>query len=314
MQGIWKYSEKFRDFVEEKFRLTLNEGNTPLEKIKIDNQIVYLKREDKNPSGSQKDRSLAYQLSALSQQNVYHYCISSSGNAAISAAIYFQLIEETIKRLSIFISAGIPEYKRKRLMNAIGTCKDIHVHESKNPKKTCIQYANQFNAHNLRGSTDPLALEGFKTIGFELQEELTDTDAIFIPTSSATTLLGTYYAYDQNKHSLPAFHLVQTTKINTISKDFDNNFLSEKKSHASAITDIIAYRKNDAEEAIRNSQGSAWTICEDELLDAKKLFNDLNLKISYDSCLSLAGLLRAKKLNPDQFGNYKKPVLLITGV
>lgn len=44
-------------------KLTLEEGNTPIEELEVDSVKTLLKREDKNPNGSFKDRSLAYQLS-----------------------------------------------------------------------------------------------------------------------------------------------------------------------------------------------------------------------------------------------------------
>ena len=62
--GIWQYAQQLKPLVKSKFRLSLNEGHTEL--IKIDN--IYFKREDQNPTGSVKDRGIAFQISFLMQK------------------------------------------------------------------------------------------------------------------------------------------------------------------------------------------------------------------------------------------------------
>ena len=57
--SIWKFEKYFKTKVNDKFRLTLSEGDTPLEKYENPFPGVmnlYIKREDKNPTGSFKDR------------------------------------------------------------------------------------------------------------------------------------------------------------------------------------------------------------------------------------------------------------------
>ena len=92
--SIWKFEKFFKNQVEEPFRLTLSEGGTPLEKYSnpfgnIEN--LYIKWEDKNPSGSFKDRYIAYYLSLKLQSGIRKFALSSSGNAAISAVRYAML-------------------------------------------------------------------------------------------------------------------------------------------------------------------------------------------------------------------------------
>ena len=78
--------------------------NTPL--IKIDN--LYFKREDKNVTGSAKDRAIPLQIVNLIKKNYTQAVISSTGNAAISAAYFCQ--QKAID-LTIFLSPKISPQK-----------------------------------------------------------------------------------------------------------------------------------------------------------------------------------------------------------
>ena len=78
--------------------------NTPL--VQLDN--FYLKREDQNITGSAKDRSLPFQIENLKKNGFNQAVISSTGNAAISAAYFCH--QENIK-LTIFLSPHISPEK-----------------------------------------------------------------------------------------------------------------------------------------------------------------------------------------------------------
>ena len=106
-QGIWKYERFFPD-VSAKNRITLGEGATPLLKI----EDIYFKCEYKNPTGSVKDRGLAYQVSKLLENKIKFAVISSSGNAGISAASYCR---QAKVKLTVFISPRINRAKFKIL-------------------------------------------------------------------------------------------------------------------------------------------------------------------------------------------------------
>ncbi len=96
-KGIWKYSLNLNP-INEQFRLSLDEGTT--EEITLEEELI-IKREDKNPSGSLKDRGMAYLISKEFSLGNKNLVLSSSGNAAISAANYCELADIN---LTVFIS------------------------------------------------------------------------------------------------------------------------------------------------------------------------------------------------------------------
>ncbi|WKZ28137.1 MAG: pyridoxal-phosphate dependent enzyme [Candidatus Dojkabacteria bacterium] len=286
-------------------RLTLGEGNTALEQISLNGNDLYLKFEDANPNGSFKDRSLAYQLSYYVQNENKHFTISSSGNAAISAAAYANLAKV---KLCIFVSTNISELKLTRLEQH--KSEFVEIRKVPKPKSSAIQYARESNAINLRGSVDDVALIGFKTIAYEIAEQLPDADAVFVPCSSATSSVAIAQGFGETNRKV-ALHVVQTTRICPIVSNFDQVTLT-KTSLADAIVDRVAKRKKQVLIEIEKSNGFGWIITDQELLTAEKLIEDTlpNKKISYNSLLAVAAYLKAIKSGY----SYVKPVAIISGL
>ncbi|MHB8362475.1 MAG: PLP-dependent lyase/thiolase, partial [Patescibacteria group bacterium] len=163
-KGIWKYDELFSYNVLEKYRVTKNEGNTPLLRLgflekETGIQYIYAKREDKNPTGSSKDRSLAFIISYLQSKKIENIAVPSSGNTAISAIAYSKL---TGINIDIFISDKLSKEKTTRLDKYIGrNSSNIKVHRSKKPLSDAFKYSKEKNIPLLRGSKDKYAVEGF---------------------------------------------------------------------------------------------------------------------------------------------------------
>ena len=302
--GIFKYKDIYSKKIPEKYMVTLNEGSTPLVRLhflEIETGIpyIYAKREDKNPSGSSKDRSIAYYLSVLKTEKVNELVVPSSGNTAISAAMYAK--KANIK-MYIFISQNINKDKEKRLKIVSKDNKLIDIIKSKRPLSDAIKFSKEKNITLFRGSEEKYAIEGFKSIGEELK--LIRANAIFIPTSSGTTLEGISKTLNNIE-----FHIVQTSKINNISKLFDNNFKNEETSLADSIVARITKRKIKVVKIVKQSKGWGWTIENKEIEKARKLLRDNDIYTSYDSALTIAALLKA--LNRGY--KFKKVILLFTG-
>lgn len=327
--GIWEHQKHFDPKIEKLYRLTLKEGNTPCEKchqlahlLKI--QKLYLKREDLNPSGSFKDRSLAYQLSAHLQDRKDTFAICSTGNAAISTISYCKLFK---CKLSVFVSKKIPADKLLRLLETAEINNFDHsilqqdgqqsvqnnnlvITFSKRPKSDSIKFVNESKAIHLRGSNDKLATIGFKTIAYELANKAKGADAIFIPCSSGTSTVGIYQGFFDINKLPPQIHIVQTTKIHPIASQFDTEFEKTETSLASSISDRVSLRKNQVVEIVTRSGGSGWVINDDEIMTAQVLLEQkCGIHASFDSALSLAGLMRALSKNLQ----IQKPVLILSG-
>lgn len=331
--GIWDYSAYFTPDVDEYFRLSLAEGKTECEKYpsladELGLDCLFLKREDANPTGSHKDRSLALQISAHLQDGAKEFVISSSGNAAISAA---KLLSATTARLHIFISNNIPESKLWRLEDVLGehnlfsnykdlvddsvvTVENISIHISSRAKSDAFKFAKENDYVFLRGSTDPYAVEGFKTIAFELAKQAPEADAIFIPCSSGTSTQGIYEGYQQlfkegSISKIPQIHVVQSTKVHPIAKEFDKDFTMTEDSLVEAIVDRVAHRKPQAILAINETEGFGWVVSDDYILKGQKLLESAEVECSPEGGMVMGAVIKAK----EKGFPFNCPVILITG-
>lgn len=327
---MWIYEDKFNPKIDSNYQLSVGEGNTPLEKFKINlNELetnhIFIKREDLNPTKSFKDRSLSYQLSRYYQLGKRDFAISSSGNAAVSAITYCKKFPAN---LHVFVSNKLETRKLKRLLQvceiktnksaqispdreAVLSKNNIVLHFSKRAKSNAFKFSSTDRIVLLNASKDDLAIEGYKTISYEIQNKHPEIDAIFIPCSSGTSTVGIFRGFKNEKSKLPQFHIAQTEKTHPIAKEFDNNFSKKNSSLATAITDRVAHRKEKVISILKQSKGSGWVISDDDLLYARKLFSFVASDISptYDSLLSFAALIKAKSNGYE----FKNPLLIFSG-
>lgn len=303
MNNFWDYTQ-FRD-IEEKHRLTLDEGKTSIAVENLQDIQTCFKYESENPNQSFKDRGLAYQLSKHIQEGKRRFVISSSGNAAVSAAAYCSLAKV---ELDIFISERIGDEKYNRIMEFESS--QIRVHKSKKPKSDAIQQANKSGVLNLRGSQDPYAVVGFKSIAYELNEEYPEVTSVFIPCSSGTSAMGIAEGFLELRRQV-AIHVCQSTRIHPIAREFEQRVNKTETSLADAITDRVAKRKAQVIETVKRTGGGGWIITDDELVATKKFLDARNLPtISYNSLLSFAGILKAARSGV----NLERPVAIMSGL
>lgn len=251
--------------------------STPL--IKLEN--VYLKREDLNETGSAKDRAMISQIENLIKQGFKTAVISSTGNAAISAAHFCKLSQID---LTIFVSPKIDQNKLNLLKK-----NGCQIFISDQPISESIKFSKKNQAYLLRQSTDPSALIGYQEIGKELIIQLPQATSIFVPVGSGTTLLGI-------SQSLPTIKIFAVKPADTTLTD--------------ALTVKYQPLKNKIISAVKNSKGSELIIQNDEILEAHKILELNKVKTSLESALAFAGFKKALKNNLN-IGNY--PVVILTG-
>lgn len=335
--SIWKYSEKFNPQVSKDFQLTIGEGDTPLESYPelaslLGLASLHLKREDLNPTGSHKDRCLAFQMSKYIEDGQTELVISSSGNSAISAIAYSKQCRECGVRLHVYLSYKTPISKIERLNKyldnenlinhtlVIGSsiiCDNVIIHIEDRPKVMAFRFAKKNNLPFLRGSTDDFAIEGFKTIAFEIFEKAKFIDSLFIPTSSGTTAKGIYEGFkmlrfelpSEDTWKIPAIHIAQTSKIHPIAKEFDKEFSPSETSIAKAIVDRVAHRKSEILEEIIDTDGFGWVLDDEEIKEGVRVLRNAGVDCSEEGGLAMAALLKALKKGV-QIDN---PVVVITG-
>jgi threonine synthase len=275
-KNIWRYSHYYSPAIEERFRLTLQEGWTKTESF---NGLI-LKREDQNPTGSIKDRGVAYQISLALKRKKKFLALSSSGNAAISAAAYCQKAKIS---LFIFLSKKISPKK----LDAIKKYQPHQIIFSQNPLKACRLFCQKTKIDDIRPSTDPIAPEGFKSLALEIHETFGPVDSIFIPVSSGATFIGIAKGYRLLDY-FPKLYAIQTTTHHPIARLFHPKFKKEKKSLATAICLKKTPRKKEIIKFLKKSKGSGLIISNKQIKKAKMQLLSKKIFTSAEGCACFA--------------------------
>ncbi len=264
---------------------------------------LFLKREDMHPYGSHKGRSIPVMIDRYIGKGKRHFAISSSGNAALAAALHVKKLNESGTervQLEILIGNKIPERKFNRLTDL--TDFNVTVMRFERPLQALTQKTADGSIQSLRQSTDDVALIGYESLAQEL-DEIQDLRAIFVATSSGTTAqaLADYFLKKQTSKGekeregkTVEVHIVQTTSCHPMALGFVDSVPSETASIADAIVDITAHRKNALTGLIQKTGGSGWIASNEEIKTAQELIEKhAGIKASPNGALSLVGLIQA---------------------
>jgi threonine synthase len=267
---------------------------------------VFVCDETKNPTGSHKDRSFGVWLEKIKNEgSAKDLVISSSGNAAASAAYFAKqfglplhifvsekIAPEKLEKIKkICHSELVSESKDGEILKQVQDDSKITIHLVARPKFEAALAAKNNGWFWLRSSVNGDALLGYESLAKEIDE--INPRTVFIPSSSGTLAVGLY----KFLKSKPAFHLAQTTKVNTLVKKFDKDFAPEEKSLADAIVDLIGHRQAQVEEIITNSDGFGWVIGNKEIEAAREELKEAGIECSNTSALGLAGFKKTLSKN-----------------
>lgn len=196
---LWRYEEVLPVLKQENV-VALGEGWTPLlnaERLarKIGLAELYIKDESLNPTGSFKARGMAVAVSKAKELGATKLAVPSAGNAAGALAAY---AARAGLEAHIFMPVDTP---RANIVESQET--GAHVTLIKGLITDCgAEVAKRkvaegwFDVSTLR---EPYRLEGKKTLGYELAEQLgwTLPDVILYPTGGGTGLIGMWKAFDE---------------------------------------------------------------------------------------------------------------------
>ncbi len=195
--GFWRYRE-FLPVRRAANVIALGEVVTPI--IPLDRMApvpgtALVKDEGRLPTGSFKARGLALAVSMAKELGLHHLAMPTNGNAGAALAAYAR---RAGLRATVFCPEDTPEVSLReiaaqgaevyRVNGLINDCGRI-VGEG-------TDTAGWFDVATLK---EPYRIEGKKTMGFELAEQLDWRlpDAIFYPTGGGTGLIGMWKAFEE---------------------------------------------------------------------------------------------------------------------
>lgn len=255
---------------------------------------LYIKREDLHPYGSHKGRSIPFMIDLKASRGALEFAVSSSGNAAIAAAKHIEKRnrEGSDLKLTIFVGEHIDPDKRRELENLVFDDR-VKVALAPRPLQSLLSFlkGSDAKAESLRQSTDPDALEGYKTLAAEIAPT-PELSAVFIGTSSGTAAqaLADYFVEHEKAAQV---HIVQTRSVSPIAGSFDEEPYQSERSLADAIVDKVAHRREPLSESLRKTSGAGWIASNDDIKKAITLLKESGIDATGNGALGLAGLIRA---------------------
>jgi len=188
--GMWRY----RDVLPEIDPVTLGEGWTPmLASRRYTN--VYLKEEGANPTGTFKARGLSLAMTMARHYGIRKIAVPSAGNAGGAASAYAAAagIEA-----HIFMPKDVPLANQVECI-AYGAKMTLVDGLISDCARIVTERKEQEGWFDLSTLKEPFRIEGKKTMGYELAEQLSWTypDAVFYPTGGGVGLIGMWKAFEE---------------------------------------------------------------------------------------------------------------------
>ena len=156
---------------------------------------LWIKDEAQNPTGSFKDRGLSLAVSRAKELGVKKMAIPSAGNAGGSLAAY---AARAGIEAYVFMPKDTPAANQieARQYGAQVTLVDGLINDCGRIITERKAAEGWFDASTLK---EPYRLEGKKTMGYEIAEQLNWTmpDVIIYPTGGGTGLIGMWKAFDE---------------------------------------------------------------------------------------------------------------------
>ncbi|HEX6983692.1 MAG TPA: threonine synthase [Balneolaceae bacterium] len=306
---MWRY-EELLPVSDPSFQISLGEGFTPLRNVerlgsKFGFSKLFIKDESVNPTGSFKARGLSMAVSAALERGVRAFAIPSAGNAAGALAAY---AAQAGAEAHVFMPDSTPpafklecEYYGANVELVEGLITDCgRIMREK------MKGENWFEVSTLK---EPYRLEGKKTMGFELAEQLNWElpDVVVYPTGGGTGLIGMWKAFDEMEQlgwigsKRPRMISVQTEGCAPVVKAFESG-LKQVETWQNAKTVASGLQVPDAVgdflilDALYKSEGAAVAVSDEELLHFSKVMaENTGIFPAPEGGATLAALIKLKE-------------------
>ena len=264
--------------------VTLGEGGTPLlplPRLAADLGLrhVWGKDEGTNPTGSFKARGLGMAITRARTLGARGFIIPSAGNAGGAAAVY---AAHCGLPCAVIVPRGTPPAAIAEAALAGATVFTIEGSIA-TAGKVVAKVAPQLGWFDLSTLKEPYRLEGKKTMGLELAEQLdwTMPDFLLYPTGGGTGLVGIPKGYEELRAigwlsgSLPRFVAVQAEHCAPVVRAFHagaetTTAWENPTTHAAGLRVPSPFAGRQMLQILRDTRGDAIAVTEDGIRDAQR--------------------------------------------
>lgn len=269
--GMWRY----RSVLPDAAPVTLGEGWTPMLKSRR-HPGAFLKEEGANPTGSFKARGLAMAVTMAKHYGLRKLAVPSAGNAAGALAAYAAAagIEA-----HIFMPRDVPfaNYVEAVAYGAHLELVDGLISDCARLVQERKQQEGWFDISTLK---EPFRVEGKKTMGYELVEQLgwEYPDAVFYPTGGGVGLIGMWKAFAEMEElgwvkggKRPKMIAVQSSGCAPVARAFEegakvSTMWQDAATFAAGLRVPKPYGDAIILDIVRASDGFALAVSDEEIL------------------------------------------------
>lgn len=323
--NMWRYHEML-PVVKEKNIVSLGEGMTPLFHLdKLANQCgiaeLLIKDESANPTGSFKARGISVAVSKAKEFGIQHCIVPTAGNAGGALAAY---CAKAGIRCTVVMPSHTPGVFKQECK--LYGAQLILVEGLINDCAKKVQELNSDNQYfDMSTLKEPYRLEGKKTMGYEIAEQLNWQlpDVIIYPAGGGTGLIGIWKAFKEMRSlgwirgPLPKMIAVQSKNCAPVIEavadplNWKTNFIP-RATIANGLAVPYPFGMNMMLAVLKESGGAAVAIKDEDIISGvKEIAKMEGLLISPEGAATwkaLQHLINTKKINPSE-----KVLLLNTG-
>jgi threonine synthase len=314
--SMWRYSSLL-PVSDKKNIVSLHEGMTPilpLNKLSANyNCSVLLKDESYNPTGSFKARGLSVAVSRARELGIDRLIIPTAGNAGGALAAY--CAKANMKCIVVMPEHTPSVFKQEcKLYGAELILVKGLINDCAKKVEEIRKSKNYFDVSTLK---EPYRLEGKKTMGYEIAEQLDRQlpDVIVYPAGGGTGLIGIWKAFNEMlklgwiKQPLPRMIAVQPENCAPLATAMTHptSWKEHFTPHASIANGLAVPYPFGMElmlEVIYSSNGDVVTVSEKEIIEGiKEVARTEGLLLSPEGSAAWKGiehLLRNEKIMEDE--------------
>ncbi len=324
-RSMWRYS-KILPLANPQNRISLGEGWTPIlplsnlaRRLSLENLL--LKDESFNPTGSFKARGLSMAVSKAKELGVETCIVPTAGNAGGALSAY--CAKGQMQAIVVMPSHTPVAFQKECLaFGAALILVDGLIHDCARKVAAIKQEINCFDISTMK---EPYRLEGKKTLGYEIAEQLNWElpDVVLYPAGGGTGLIGIWKAFQEMKQmgwvkNIPTKMIaIQAENCQPLVATVNGWQESAASYEGSAtIANGLAVPRPFAErmmlKVLAQSNGDVLGISETEIAEnLKEMAKVEGLLVAPEGAALLAGLKRLLKLN--KIEKHHKVLLLNTG-
>ena len=280
---------------------------TPTTSLQLGPIFGLFKLEYLQPSGSFKDRGTFVTVAKLLEEGVNEVVLDSSGNAALSMALYS--LPAGIK-VHLFVSNNTMAGKLS-LLAKLGAFMHFVEGDRMSVHERAVEFAEREGLIYASHWLNPYFIEGTKTIAFEAYEQVGLLDYVLAPTGSGTLLLGLWKGFRELEKmgeipELPRLIAVQASGYES---------LCERSPERNILADGIAIpeppRLEEMKRALEETNGLCVSVTTSETEEAWDWLRRAGFLVEPTSAVVLAALWRLVETGEIPDGS--KVLLPLTG-